>query len=335
MFKIPLYKEQFQAQKTLLAQSEHFEVFAFKYNLGVEAIEIKNSQGHLVILPFMGQMIWDAEFLDTDLCMKNMFREPKPAKSIVETYGCFAFHAGMIRMGCPTPQDDHVLHGEMPCAAMDFAWLEVSEEQITLAGSYEYVMGFGDHYLATPSVTLGKDASLFDIRMAVKNLASVEMPLQYMCHINAAFIEGAVMTQNIPGSAFNLRESVPAHVKPTQQWLAFNEALKGAPPVSTLDQPEMYNPEIVYCLDNVAQYVDKAQFKMQVGNKTLVTEFSTQEFNSVIRWILRSGDQQVAAYALPATCRPEGFLTAKQKGTLIYLAPQEERSFTVRTGIVH
>ncbi|GAK87409.1 putative uncharacterized protein STY3991 [Vibrio ponticus] len=307
MFKIPLYKEQFQAQKTLLAQSEHFEVFAFKYNSGVEAIEIKNSQGHLVILPFMGQMIWDAEFLDTDLCMKNMFREPKPAKSIVETYGCFAFHAGMIRMGCPTPQDDHVLHGEMPCAAMDFAWLEVSEEQITLAGSYEYVMGFGDHYLATPSVTLSKDASLFDIRMTVKNLASVEMPLQYMCHINAAFIEGAVMTQNIPDSAFNLRESVPAHVKPTQQWLAFNEALKDASPVSTLDQPEMYDPEIVYCLDNVAQYVDKAQFKMQVGNKTLVTEFSTQEFNSVTRWILRSGDQQVAAYALPATCRPEAF----------------------------
>ncbi|ROV62103.1 DUF4432 family protein [Vibrio ponticus] len=335
MFKIPLYKEQFQAHKSLLAQSEHFEVSAFKYNSGVEAIEIKNSQGHLVVLPFMGQMIWDAEFLDTDLCMKNMFREPKPAKSIVETYGCFAFHAGMIRMGCPTPQDDHVLHGEMPCAAMDFAWLEIDEEQVKLAGSYEYVMGFGDHYLATPSVTLGKDASVFDIRMTVKNLASVEMPLQYMCHINAAFIEGAVMTQNIPDSAFDLRDSVPAHVKPNQQWLAFNEALKGAAPISTLDQPEMYDPEIVYCLDDVAQYVDHAKFTMQVGSKTLVTEFSTQEFNSVTRWILRSGDQQVAAYALPATCRPEGFLTAKQKGTLIYLAPQEERSFTVRTGIVH
>lgn len=44
-------------------------------------------------------------------------------------------------------------------------------------------------------------------------------------------------------------------------------------------------------------------------------------------------DQQVAAFALPATCRPEGFLAAKEKGTLIYLQPNEERCFSVRTGI--
>ncbi len=40
---------------------------------------------------------------------------------------------------------------------------------------------------------------------------------------------------------------------------------------------------------------------------TFVTRFSSTEFNYVTRWILYNGDQQVAAFALPATCRPEGF----------------------------
>ncbi|WP_418114346.1 aldose 1-epimerase family protein [Vibrio scophthalmi] len=333
MFTIPLYKEQFGKEKTLIAQSASFEINTFTYNSGIQAVEIKNSKGHLVVLPFMGQMIWDAEFLGTDLCMKNMFSEPKHAKSIVETYGCFAFHAGMIRMGCPTPQDDHVLHGEMPCAAMDSAWLEISENAVMIKGSYEYVMGFGDHYLAQPSVSLAKDASLFDIQMSVKNLATVPMPLQYMCHINAAYFDNAVMTQNIPDHALQLRETVPAHVQPNEQWLAYNESLKTSAPIQTLNTPEMYDPEIVYCMDNISQYAKRAVFNMTIGDKQMVTEFSTDEFNSATRWILCSGDQQVAAYALPATCRPEGFLTAKEKGTLIYLQPHEERCFTVRTGI--
>ncbi|PSW41778.1 aldose 1-epimerase family protein [Photobacterium leiognathi] len=333
MFTLPLYKEQFSKTKTRIAQSEHFDIHTFIYNSGVHAVEIQNSKGRLVILPFMGQMIWDAEFLGTDLCMKNMFSEPKPAKTIVETYGCFAFHAGMLRMGCPTPQDDHVLHGEMPCAAMDSAWLEISEEMVVVKGSYEYVMGFGDHYLATPSVTLAKDASVFDIQMMVQNLATVAMPLQYMCHINAAYIENAQMSQNIPDNAFILRESIPAHVQPNEQWLAYNEQLKVSPPIAVLDKPDMHDPEIVYLMDDIDQYTDRAVFKMACEDKCFITEFDTKDFNHTTRWILCNGDQKVNAYALPATCRPEGFLAAKEKGTLQYLAPNETRTFTVRTGI--
>lgn len=335
MFTLPLFKENFTKQSTLIAQSDEFEIHSFVYHSGVHALEIKNTKGRLIVLPFMGQMIWDAEFLGVDLCMKNMFSEPKFATSVVATYGCFAFHAGLLRMGCPSPQDDHVLHGEMPCATMDHAWLEIDDDKVTIKGSYEYVMGFGDHYLAMPSVVLQKDASVFDINMTVKNLATVKMPLQYMCHINATYIENAVMSQNIPDAALTLRESVPAHVQPTEQWLAYNEQLKISAPISQLNSPEMHDPEIVYFMDDIAQYADRAVFKMNIGDKSLVTEFNTNEFNHATRWLLCNGDQQVAAFALPATCRPEGFLAAQNKGTLAYLQPFEERSFSVRTGIVN
>lgn len=69
----------------------------------------------------MGQMIWDVQFDGHDLTMRNMFRQPKPAAEVVATYGCFAFHSGLLANGCPSPEDTHPLHGEMPCAAMDDA----------------------------------------------------------------------------------------------------------------------------------------------------------------------------------------------------------------------
>lgn len=53
----------------------------------------------------MGQMIWDAFFDGHDLTMRNMFSQPKLASEIVATYGCFAFHSGLLANGCPSPAD--------------------------------------------------------------------------------------------------------------------------------------------------------------------------------------------------------------------------------------
>jgi len=44
-------------------------------------------------------------------------------------------------------------------------------------------------------------------------------------------------------------------------------------------------------------------------------------------------DIQVAAFALPATCRTEGYTAAKEADTLIMLKPQEIRHFQVVTGL--
>lgn len=56
-------------------------------------------------------MIWDAFFDGHDLTMRNMFSQPKLASEIVATYGCFAFHSGLLANGCPSPADTHPLHG--------------------------------------------------------------------------------------------------------------------------------------------------------------------------------------------------------------------------------
>ncbi|WP_040204108.1 aldose 1-epimerase family protein [Neobacillus jeddahensis] len=331
---IELNRDYFTESKKIIFRNDFVTASFFKYPSGVEAIELNNSRGRMVVLPYMGQMIWDLEFDGTDLKMKNMFSQPKKVESVVDTYGCFAFHSGLIRNGCPSPVDDHELHGEMPCAQMDKAWIEITDDGIVICGETEYVKGFGHHYLASPMVKMFNHETFIEINMKVKNLSGAEMPLQYMCHTNYAYVDNAVMKQNISSSAFKLRETVPAHVKPTEKWLSYNKDLLSVKEeISSLNKPEMYDPEIVFFADELSQYQDEAEFEMVLPSGTVFfTKFSTAELNYATRWLLYNNDQQVGAFVLPATCRPEGFLATEKSGTLILLEAGEERSFTVVTG---
>ncbi|OOF71489.1 aldose 1-epimerase family protein [Rodentibacter caecimuris] len=334
-YHIYLSKNQFCQQEKILLENEYFKVISFKYPSDIEALKLINKKGYLIILPYYGQMVWSAEFHGHNLCMKNMFNEPKKGNEIIDTYGCFAFHSGLLSNGCPTPEDNHPLHGEMPCASMDKCWLEITDNQITLYSGYEYIKGFGYHYYAKPSVTLFSNSGLFKINMEVTNLGSYTMPLQYMCHMNYCYEPNAIFEQNIPDQAICLRESIPAHVKPTESWLEFNRKLKAEKNVlSVLEQPECYDPEIVFFMDNLSQYQEKLIYRMKsTKGHCFRTEFLSKEFNFATRWILYNSDQQVAAFVLPATCRPEGFNAAQINGTLISLQPNETRHFSVLTGV--
>ena len=128
----------------------------FCYDTGIEAIRLSNARGYVLILPYMGQIVWSAVFDGVELAMQSMFSTPRPAKVIVETYGCLVYHAGLLRNGVPSRQDTHILHGEMPCAEMDKAGLSCGTDDqgpwIAVTGEREYAVGFGAHYLDRKSV---------------------------------------------------------------------------------------------------------------------------------------------------------------------------------------
>lgn len=336
MYTYYLDKADFSSTKKVILKNKHFKVETFTYSSGIEAVTIHNSKGYITVLPYFGQIIWDVVFNDTSLTMKNMFTEPKKGLDITDTYGCFAFHSGLLANGCPSPEDTHPLHGEFPCSTMDKSYLVFDETSISVHSEYEYVKGFGHHYMAHPSVKMFADQTEFTISLDVENLSNAQMmPLQYMCHMNYAYIENGVLSENIPNEAFRLRTSIPDHVNPNEDWLNYMEQLKQSKDlISTLNQPEMYDPEICFFAENLNHHTKEATFEMtSEENQTFFINFDTTEFPYATRWLLHNADQQVAAFALPATCLPEGYLAAKEAGSLIFLSPHEKRSFTVKTGI--
>ncbi|MCC3279995.1 aldose 1-epimerase family protein [Arthrobacter sp. zg-Y40] len=335
MYRINLDRSSFSAVKATLVESAEFTVTAFRYPSGVESVTVANSRGRVEVLPFLGQMVWDAEFDGVSLRMDSPFRQPYPATLVEDTYGCFAFHSGLLAAGCPAPEDSHPLHGEFPCADFDEAWLEITGDSVAVSGRYEYVKGFGDHYEAVPAVRLTAGSAMFDIDLSVTNLSAARtMPLQYMCHMNYAYSDGARMTQSLPDGAFRLRETVPAHVFPTPEWTVLNEAIRtGKVPADVVDASHGYDPEIVFLADNLPAG-DELEFRLErTDGVTFCTRFSGAEFPVATRWLLHDPDQKVASFVLPGTSRPEGFLAAKAAGTLIELAPGATRSFHVSTGI--
>lgn len=336
MLTIPLHRSLFTTTGVIVARTDDFTVTASTYSTGIESLTIEGSRGHVEVLPFMGQIVWDAVFDGVSLRMDSMFREPVPAKEITQTYGCFAFHSGLLAAGCPSAQDDHPLHGEFSCAEMQEAWLELEDGRIRVVSRYEYVMGFGHHYEARPHIEMRAGEPRFDIGLTVTNLSAyAPMPLQYMRHMNYAFVPGGRMRQTLPEGTFQLRRTVPAHVHPTEEWTALNEAiLAGRFDADSLEGAEAFDPEIVYFADDLPQYGEDLEFTLEAPEgPTFVTRFASSQFPVATRWILHNPDQRVAAFVLPGTSRPEGRLAAREAGTLIDLAAGETRTFLVTTGI--
>ena len=337
--RLPLYQHTWGDAARPVLEAEAFSAHAWTYPSGVKALSLQNARGRLVVLPWQGQMIWDAEFDGHNLTMRNLFEQPRPTAAIIGTYGCFMFHAGLLRNGCPTPEDDHPLHGEMPCAAMDRAWLEVGEDEqgayLRLAGDYEYVQGFGDRYRASPSVTLRPDSGLFEIGMQVLNRAGKPMDLMYMAHMNYAYVAGGRFTQPRGYEGQRMRASVPAHVRPTGDWTAYMATLAEDPSrLQVLDTPQLYDPEIVSFFDGVGtDEQGQAHFFLEhPDGAAFYTRYRPEQFSHAARWVLHNADQQVAAFILPATCEPEGYLAERAKGNVRSLAPGERASFNVLTG---
>jgi hypothetical protein len=311
----------------------------FRYDTGIEAIRLSNARGSVVVLPYMGQIVWSANFDGVELAMQSMFREPRPAKVIVETYGCLAYHAGLLRNGVPSPEDTHILHGEMPCAEMDEAGIACGADArgpwIAVTGSREYAMGFGAHYLAKPRVVLRPGETGCEIVMGVENLSAAPMDLMYLCHVNFAFAEGARIVQPVPFTPDHVitRTAIPGHVTPNPDYRALLEALAADPArMRTLSEPERYDPEQVFYIKGLKPGADRlVRFLMaRREGDAFAIAWDPAVMPHTIRWILANSDQRVAAFAMPATCEPEGYLAEKRKGNVRSLAGNAKASFATR-----
>jgi hypothetical protein len=315
----------------------------FRYDSGIEAVRLSNARGGVVVLPYFGQMVWSAEFDGVALAMESMFAEPRPAKSIVETYGCLAFHSGLLRNGVPSALDAHELHGEAPSAPMNSAGIACGVDALgpwmAVVGERDYAMGFGAHYLARPRVVLREGATSFDVEMTVDNRSAAPMDLMYMCHVNFAFAAGARIVQSAPYTPEHVvvRTAIPGHVVPNDDYRALIAELAANPArMERLDEPKRYDPEQVFYVKGAKKSPDGLVRHLMLRREgdAFSIAWDPVSMPHTIRWILVNGDQRVAAFAMPATCEPEGYAAEKRKGNVRSLAAGAFARFVTHVGYV-
>ncbi len=338
---VALRRDFFAETEREILRAGELSASLFRTSSGVEALRLANRRGSLVVLPFMGQMVWRATFDDVELAMRGMFDDPRPGTTILDTYGCLAYHAGLLRNGTPGPEDDHPLHGEMPCMTMDEVGLEVGEDAdgawIAVTGLRDYARGFGAHYRARPRIVLGAGATQFAMEIGVENRAATPMDLMYICHANFGFPEGARIVQPVPFDARHVvtRTAIPGHVVPTERYRALLADLAADPSgAEVLDDPSRFSPEQVFYVKGLAPGEDglvHVMLQRREGDGFTVA-YDPIAMPHMVRWLLADGDHGVAAFAMPGTCEPEGHAAEARKGHVRSLAPGATAHFTTRLG---
>jgi hypothetical protein len=322
----------FTDAETVLASHRGLTASVFRYPTGVKGLRISNEVGHISLLPFQGQQIWDATFGGRSLTMASIFTAPYPTQDYLSNYGGFLLHCGVLGMGNPGPTDVHPLHGELPNASYDEAFLLVGDDDfgpyMALTGTYRCARAFSHHYIAHPTVTLHAASSRLRLDMTIRNLSRRNMDFMYLAHVNFRPIDGSVLLDTAGKGGEALR------VIDDDLDAATLAKIRADPTRHRFIAPgTRYDPELVLGLELLAG-LDGLAHAMQLhptGTADFVS-YRPAEFDHAVRWISRSDDRDALGLLLPATAEPDGYLAEKAKGNVKSLPAYAEVNFSLEFG---
>jgi hypothetical protein len=327
-----LQSSMFEDRERVLIESGPFRVSGFRYDSGVCALRMNNDRGEIVMLPYQGQQIWSACFDGRDLTMKSMFGEPRDTRTYLETYGGFLLHCGATSMGVPTSLDNHPLHGDLPNAPYQKAFIVVSEDEtgpyVALSGIYQHTVAFNFNYTAEPFVKMREGSALVSVDITIRNLKNSPMPLMYLAHANFRPVDDARLVYSAISDAehVRVRTSIPSHIHPLPGYKEFIDKLSAEPSLHHLLRHDLaFDPEVVFYID----YLTDAQgwsHSMQVHPSGIADYIAHRptELSKGVRWISRTADQDALGLLLPATAEPEGYHAELEKGNVKQLDAHQQ-----------
>ncbi len=338
--KFTLVPSMFLDRETVLLEWDELRAVSFRYPSGVCGLKLQNERGEVVVLPFQGQQIWSARMNGRDLTMKSMFDQPHPTQTYLENYGGFLIHCGATAMGVPEAVDHHPLHGELPNAPYERAWLIAGTEQghpyLEVGGQFTHTVAFNTHYVAEPHLRLPAGKSTFHIGMSVHNLKRTPMDLMYLAHINFRPVNQAELMYSAAydPAHVRVRTSIPSHVHPAPGFREFLEDLAQNPAQHHHLSPDLnFDPEVVFYID-YATDADGWAHTLQIlpDGQADYVRHKPAELRKGVRWICRTPDQDALGMILPATAEPEGFSAEKAKGNVLSLAGGETFAYDAEVG---
>ena len=75
--KIRLRENMFSDREQLFLEDGELKAWLFRFESGVCGIKLENSLGYITVLPYQGQMVWDAVFRGRSLKMQNSCHFPR------------------------------------------------------------------------------------------------------------------------------------------------------------------------------------------------------------------------------------------------------------------
>lgn len=337
---IDLSEEQFGPSERRLAVWGGLTVTGWRYASGVAALRIRNRVGEIIVLPYHGQQIWDAQFFGRRLTMGSIFDGPEQSDVYTRNYGAFLVHCGVLAVGNPAPEDTHPVHGEVPNARFQKARLVFAEgadgPEVRVWGEREERQAFSQHYLFAPEISLGETASQIGLKVSLKNLRHAPLEFMYLAHVNFRPVDGAEIIDAVPDSPehFRVRRHLPIYRDGTPDYRALMDQLATNPALHRqIRAGQIIQPELVAGMDCVAG-PDGWSHALQLlpdGSADVISH-KPSELPRAVRWMTRNGDEEALGLVLPATTEADGRIAERKKGNALHLAPGAEWTCALRFG---
>ncbi len=333
--KLNLQKSFFADRENKLLEFGEFEISAFRYSSGVEALSVKNSKCSFIFLPFLGQQIWHYCVDGRELSMQTNIKEPLVPKQYLENYGGFLYHCGIISMGAP--DESHPQHGEIPNAEYKSAYIECGEDEggkyIALGGELVHETAFVRGYRFRPCTKLYEGSAVFKINIEIENTRAYPLEYMYLCHINFRPLDGAKLITSAKYDAehitiYNTVDS-PAlldYIARLEKDLTIMDKI-GA-------EGQVYDPELCFGIKYESDENMRAYTMQYTDSGACFVSHPVDYLPYSIRWISRTKSEQAMGMVLPATGEHLGYENAKAKGQLKIVEPNGKISFTMEAGYI-
>ncbi len=328
----------FSERPVELVRDGDLSATALRYQSGVCGLKIQNEFCSMVVLPYMGQQIWFAEFCGKNLTQHSIFDQPLNTTKFGDNYGALLIHCGLTNMGNPDVGESYPLHGELPFADYSDTYTGIGRDEkgvyLAVGGTYVYRNCQEYNYSYRPELRLYRGATVLEMHIEIENHRTNPLEYMFMCHINWLAVEGSHIVYSAP------KDSEHITVYPTEldgnsprsvAIREYGEKLMANPVLGDIldSDTQAYDPEIC---TSIKYKSDKngwahAMQVMPDGDACYVS-FRTEELPYALRWVCRTGDEDGIGIALPTTGNHLG--TAYQKSHGLYNTIAPHASGTVR-----
>ena len=341
--RINLRKEFFTEKEFVIAENGTLMATAFRFSTGVEALRIENECGYYVILPFMGQQLWDFNFGGRSLKMETTVKEPVPGVKYLMTYGGFLYHCGINSFGAPDAE--HPQHGEIPNVEYQSAYLDAGCDEngkyFAVGGTYAYDVAFVKKYDFSPECRLYEGANKVRVNVKLENKRAEPMEYMYLCHINFRPFNGARLVYSVPRDLDHIMihkivpDTLPLDAQ--KKLSGYMEKLEGD--LSVMDKvgndDECYIPEICFKMTYVPDEEGRGHTMQYIeGDGACYVSHPVDALPHPVRWISRTPTEDAMGMILPATSEHLGYEYSKKKGYIKYLDGFSTLEFFMEVGFI-
>ena len=315
----------------VLLEDGELKATAFCYESGVCGLKIENEHCSMVVLPYMGQQIWFAEFEGRNLTQKSIFDQPLATTKFGDNYGGLLLHCGLTNINCPGDGEDYPIHGELPFANYPETYAGIGRDEagtyLAVGGTFVYRNSQEYHYAYSPELRLYAGATVAQMHIDIHNRRANDLEYMFMCHMNWLAVEGSHMVYSAP------KDKEHIVVSPTE--------LGGDSPravaIREYGKRLVEDPTIGDVLDSKTQCNDPemcttirykgdekgwahAMQVMPEGDACYVG-FDTAKLPYALRWVCRTGDEDGIGIALPTTGTNHSTAYQREHGLFNTLAP--------------